>query len=85
VHAVQEPVRLFVAALVSSGVAGAPDNIIAAELAVPMLCVSKRFKRSKTKNGLKTVDYIQKAVTEKLNYEWTDEVAALYDEPSYRW
>lgn len=85
-YAVQAPVRVFVAALVSSGLEGDTDNVIAAELTVPMLCVGKRYKVEKNSAGvvIKMTDYIKEGM-KKLGYaeaEWTDEVARLYDQDS---
>lgn len=82
VHAVQEPVHVFVAALVPSGEERRTDNIVAAELTVPMLCVSKRLKQRKNKPP---TDYIRNATTEKLHYAWDDAIAALYDDKTPRW
>jgi hypothetical protein len=83
----QAPVRLFVVALLDSGLTGAENQIIAVELALPMVCVGKRIKRDKKeKNGGTEIkiDYIENA-TKKLGYEWMDNagdltVAHLYEQ-----
>ena len=86
--------RLFVAALVPSGPEAAPDNVIAVECTVPMLCVGKRFKTEKRRTRdrlddggshhteateeVKT-DYLELA-TKKLGYEWCDSLQCLFDD-----
>lgn len=80
-HGLQAPVRLFVAALVSSGIEGGIDNVIAVELTVPMLCVGKRIKLEKNRLGeeVRRTDYFKQAMP-TLKYEWTDAIQRLYEE-----
>lgn len=68
----QEPVRCFVAALGPSEDGG--DAVVAVELAVPMLCVCARGKR--TANHTK--GYCQQGA-EILGYEWCEDMARLYE------
>ena len=74
----QEKVYLFVvAALQPEGAPGAPQHenegedeaLVAAELLVPTVCVSKRNR------GAGTIDYIAQAAS-KLSYDWDDVAAA---------
>lgn len=67
------------AALVDSGVDSSVEHVVAAELAVPMLCVGKRIKKDRNQLGEQVVtDYFQAAM-ERLGYPWSDAVAQLYD------
>jgi hypothetical protein len=81
VRYVQVPVRLFVSALIESPGGAGRDDVVAVELAVPMICAGKRMKKETKGERVVITDYIKRG-TETLGYEWTDEIARLYEQDS---